>query len=91
MIKKMLMNVVVVSCVLLLMGFCGKMSEYKVEGKIIKKDGLNVTIETEDGNLWKWEGYYAENIGDKVVLTLCDNETINIYDDFIVDIEPAEE
>ena len=91
MIKKILLNVVVAGSFLLLMGFCGKMSEYRVEGEIIKKDGLNVIIETEDGNLWKWEDYYAENIGDKVILTLCDNETINIYDDFIVDIKPAED
>ena len=48
------------------------------------------TFEDADGNLWEYNHYYAV-VGDDYKVTMHDNDTINIYDDFIVKVVPVEE
>lgn len=47
------------------------------------------TFEDSEGYLWEYDHYYAE-VEEEYKVTLHDNDTISIYDDFIVDVEPVE-
>lgn len=48
-----------------------------------------VIFEDADGNLWEYDHYYAVP-GDDYKVTMHDNDTINVYDDFIVKVESIE-
>lgn len=48
------------------------------------------TFEDAEGYLWEYDHYYAE-VGKEYEVTMHDNDTISIYDDFIVSIKPLEE
>ena len=43
-----------------------------------------VTVEDEAGHLWQFCGVEDWFIGDCIVLTMCDEGTIEIYDDTII-------
>ena len=48
------------------------------------------TFEDAEGYLWEYDHYYAE-VGKEYKVTMHDNDTINVYDDFIVQVKAIEE
>ena len=90
--RKILLTTLGIAGFIGVFAYCCTLSNRTEIMTCVSCEGENIvsTFEDADGYLWEYEHYYAE-LGEKYKITLHDNDTISIYDDFIVDIVPVEE
>lgn len=68
-------------------GIAGRIeSTYKMEGIVIEKENDIITFENNDGDLWEAEDATIK-VGDKIIVTMDNNNTTTIYDDEIIKIK----
>ena len=84
--KKFLVNLLIVVCVIGFIGFLGGMERtYTREGQVVCVKGNIVTVEDKSGFLWELETDELKE-GQEVVLKMNDNNTDSIIkDDIIID------
>ena len=84
--KKFLVNLLIVVCVIGFIGFLGGMERtYTREGQVVCVKGNIVTVEDKSGFLWELETDELKE-GQEVVLKMNDNNTDGIItDDIIID------